>query len=168
MRQTISGEHKKIFHQKGWLGLEEAISPSEVKDILKAIEKNRRLLGPSGKVVEMRFPSRSIPQVLKLLRRKDLAEIVFEIFAKKPLRISWDLAFHILLPASAKECSDQLNAYGSLCGMLIPLEGDNVGTVYLCTPANSDKLPLIPSLWHLVLVFTTAPLDDQNHPIVYR
>lgn len=129
MRKALGPGHRANFIKNGQISFENVLSEDELHR-LKAMSL-----------------SCSHPPLLKLIKKRQLAEIVYELIDKEPLRLA--NAMH----------TNSFNLIEGDCALIIDLASG------LLTYTTLSSFPMEESL---VLIFTPRYLYDEPHPVVYR
>jgi len=166
MRSTIDHEQRKFFLKNGWIEFESLLQKEEGNALVKEIGKIFPLYKGSPEE-EGRFLSRYIPQIVRLIRKKGLGEIAFELLGYKPLRLAYDHAFQSL-PDGKLQFPDIFPMTHEECGLLLHLEGEKAGHGIFFAEKGRESLYIDLNHWYLLLVFTRKYLNPDFHPIVYQ
>lgn len=129
MRRALGPGHRATFVKTGEIVFEDLLS----KDELNQLET--MTLAPTS------------PSLIKLIKKRQLAQIAYQLIDKEPLRI-----------VSAK-LSTQAEVMEGDCGCMIDLKS---GLVTYTKLSLSTETPCI------LLVFTPRYLHDENHPAIFR
>lgn len=168
MRFTIDKEQKKFFRQNGWLQLEELCQTSERDALCKSAEAIL-LDYPGNKFERGRFISRSLPDLLPLIRRRAWGEIAGELCdTKKLLRLAYDHAFRNPTEEQKSHLFSILQAHEERCALLISFENQSLSSGIFFKESGFEHLYFTPNTWYLLLVFTSEFLNDNYHPVVTR
>ncbi len=125
MRFAVSAQQRTYFQKHGEIVFEDLLSPKEIKQ-LKAGQ-----------------------DVVMLIRKRQLAQIAFELTGERPLRLV------------RIEQTNLVELQEQECALLFSLE---------TSEARYTNQPLYKGeeACYLVIVFTSRYLDDAKHPVVHR
>jgi hypothetical protein len=162
MKFTIDSEQKKFFLKERHIEFESLLHEAERCALLKMIAEN----SPPITFFEQTLLSRSAPSIKKIIRRKQLAEIVYELTGDRPLRLACAQGFYKLPSPLPSSLSFFMEGPQTLWGLLLPLEGKHAGNAHYF---HADQFPLVEDhQWHVLFIFTKHFLNEKSHPIVYR
>lgn len=165
MRFTVDHQQRKFFHTNGYITLEELISQEDVNTLYRLIQKEVRRRNENN-IFEIKDLYCSIHEILKILKKRQLGEIVFELTGQKPLRIATDRYFTPPVQLPFANLPDWTGFAGDLWGVFLSLKGDEAGHGICFDGERCQNLSIQQDQTYLLIVFTKNYLD-KKHPIVY-
>lgn len=158
MPSSVAPEQYKFYRQNGYIEFENLLSIDDLQRLFNEIQKTIREC-PGLKADQL---GRSIPFLHKLVRRKQLGHIAYQLVEKKPLRLGLEQFF-----SSKPVLSEPLEE--DSCGLLIYLKGEGKEGwgVFFRETLPENKLYKGSDASYLLLIFTAKPLSNDLHPIVY-